>query len=58
MNDFQKRIKKFSEERDWNQFYNPKDLLLGIVEEIGELRNTVKWGQDIHKLRKALIENK
>ena len=58
MNDFQKRIKQFSEERDWDQFYNPKDLLLGIVEEIGELRNIVKWEQDIAKLRKALTENK
>jgi len=58
MNEFQKRIKKFSEERDWDQFHNPKDLLLGIVEEIGEIRNVVKWEQDNEKLKKALTENK
>jgi len=39
MNPYQKQIKKFCEERNWGQFHNPKDLLLGIVEEIGELRN-------------------
>ncbi len=42
MNPFQRQIHQFSKERDWNQFYNPKDLLLGIVEEIGEIRNLVK----------------
>lgn len=58
MNKFQKKIQKFSEERDWNQFHNPKDLLLGIVEEIGEIRNIVKWEQDPGKIKKALSDNK
>ncbi|MBW3004148.1 hypothetical protein KY328_03385 [Candidatus Woesearchaeota archaeon] len=58
MNDFQKRIKQFAEERDWNQFHNPKDLLLGIVEEIGEIRNLVKWVQDHETLKKVLADNK
>jgi NTP pyrophosphatase (non-canonical NTP hydrolase) len=58
MNEFQNRIKRFSEERDWHQFHNPKDLLLGIVEEIGEIRNVVKWEQDNEKLKTALTENK
>lgn len=42
MNNFQKRIKKYAEDRDWSQFHNPKNLLLGIVEEVGEIRNIVK----------------
>jgi len=58
MNSFQKRIKKFAEDRDWGQFHNPKDLLLGIVEEIGEIRNLVKWEQDINALKKVLVEKK
>jgi|SRR6185436_1453262 len=58
MNEFQKRIQKFSEERKWGQFHNPKDLLLGIVEEVGEIRNLVKWEQDPLILKKVLIENK
>ena len=58
MNEFQKKIKQFSEERDWDQFYHTKDLLLGIVEEIGEIRNIVKWEQDPEKLKQVLNENK
>ena len=53
MNDVQKQIKKFAEDRNWSQFHNPKDLLLGIVEEIGEIRNIVKWEQDINILNHA-----
>jgi len=39
MNPYQEEIKKFCEERGWSQFHNPKDILLGIVEGVGELRN-------------------
>src|SRR3989344_9599578 len=53
MNNFQIRIKKYAEERDWSQFHNPKDLLLGIVEEIGEIRNLIKWEQNPEVLRKV-----
>ncbi len=58
MNKFQKQIQKFSDDRNWNQFYNPKDILLGIVEEIGELRNLIKWEQNPEILKKVLKENK
>lgn len=58
MNSFQAQIEKFSKDRDWGQFHNPKDLLLGIVEEIGELRNIVKWEQDIQVLKKVLRDNR
>ena len=58
MNSYQKKIEAFSKARKWHQFYNPKDLLLGIVEEIGELRNVVKWEQDPAKLLKVLADNR
>ena len=54
MNSFQKRIQKFTEDRNWGQFHNPKDLLLGIVEEIGEIRNLIKWEQDPEILKRVL----
>lgn len=57
MNKFQKKIQQFSRARDWDQFHNPKDLLLGIVEEIGEIRNIVKWEQDPEKIKQALFDN-
>ncbi|MFA6082444.1 MAG: MazG nucleotide pyrophosphohydrolase domain-containing protein [Patescibacteria group bacterium] len=58
MNKYQSQIKDFAVERDWSQFHNPKDLLLGIVEEIGEIRNIIKWEQDPETLRKVLNDNK
>jgi len=58
MNKFQKKIQKFSKDRDWDQFHNPKDLLLGIVEEVGEIRNIVKWEQDISKIQKTMKKHK
>lgn len=58
MNKHQKKIKEFCRERNWGQFHNPKDLLLGIVEEVGELRNTIKWEQDNEKLKAVIKENK
>jgi len=57
MNKYQKIIKKFAEDRDWGQFHNPKDLMLGIVEELGEMRNVVKWEQDIEKIKKVVLEH-
>lgn len=58
MNKKQKQIKKFCIDRKWGQFHNPKDILLGIVEEVGELRNLIKWEQDPQVIRKTLLENK
>lgn len=31
------KIRKFCEERDWDQFHNAKDLTIGIVTEASEL---------------------
>lgn len=58
MNKYQKQVKKFCEERNWNQFHNPKDLLLGVVEEVGEFRNLIKWEQNPETIQKSLLKNK
>ena len=58
MKNYQKIIKKFVADRDWDQFHNPKDLLLGIVEEIGELRNIIKWEQDPKKINNMILKSK
>src|SRR4030042_5560369 len=58
MNKFQKQIKKFTNDREWENFWNVKDILLGIVEEVGELRNLVKWEQNPEILKKVLKDNK
>jgi len=58
MNRHQAQIKKFCDDRNWGQFHNPKDLLLGIVEEVGEFRNLIKWEQDPEVIRKVLLGKK
>ncbi len=57
MKDLQKKARDFLKERDWEQYHQPKDLLLGIVEEIGEFRNLVKWEQDPKKILKIIKDN-
>lgn len=36
-------IKKFSEERDWDQYHNPKDLSIAIITEAAELLEHFRW---------------
>ncbi len=46
MNDIQDIIQeliKFRNERDWEQFHNPKDLALAINVEAGELLELFLW---------------
>jgi NTP pyrophosphatase (non-canonical NTP hydrolase) len=35
--DLKRMVRKFVEERDWDQFHNAKDLAIGIVTEASEL---------------------
>ena len=30
-------VKKYCEERDWDQYHNPKDLAIGVITEASEL---------------------
>lgn len=46
MSDFEEIIQeliKFRNERDWEQFHNPKDLALAINVEAGELLELFLW---------------
>jgi NTP pyrophosphatase (non-canonical NTP hydrolase) len=36
-------INKFTEERDWNQFHNPKDLAIALSLEASELLELFLW---------------
>lgn len=37
------RVKYFCEERDWDQFHNPKDLAIGISTEANELLDIFRF---------------
>jgi len=42
----QARIQAFSEERDWDQFHTPKNLILAATAEMGELAEVLQWKSD------------
>ena len=37
------RLKKFAEERDWEQFHNPKNLTMALSVEVAELVEILQW---------------
>lgn len=37
------RLKRFADERDWNQFHSPKNLAMAVTGEIGELVHHFQW---------------
>lgn len=41
--DLKQEIKYFCEERDWDQFHNPKDLAIGISTEANELLDIFRF---------------
>ncbi|MBC7391184.1 MAG: nucleotide pyrophosphohydrolase [Opitutaceae bacterium] len=55
-----KVLQKFNEDRDWDQFHNPKDLALAISIEAGELLELFLWKKaedaDIEKIKKELAD--
>jgi len=53
----QKAVDDFLKERGWHEYHIPKELLLGMVEEIGEFRNIIKWEQDEAKVRDKIKKN-
>ena len=39
-------IKQFSLDREWDQFHTPKNLLIALIAEMGELSEVVLWKSD------------
>ena len=37
------RLRRFSEERDWNQFHSPKNLVMALSVEVAELAEHFQW---------------
>ena len=46
MKELIKEIKKFNEERDWDQFHSPENLAKSISIEAGELLECFQWNSD------------
>ena len=45
------RIRKFTEDRDWNQFHSPANLAKSIVIEAAELLECFQWSDEAHDLQ-------
>lgn len=41
--DIQAQLSSFSDERDWNQFHNPKNLAMALSVEASELVEIFQW---------------
>ncbi|KAJ1279175.1 hypothetical protein BS78_04G135100 [Paspalum vaginatum] len=44
-----KRMADFARERDWEQFHSPRNLLLALVGEVGELSEIFQWKGEVPK---------
>ncbi len=44
------RIRKFTEDRDWDQFHSPANLAKSIVIEAGELLECFQWSDEEYDL--------
>ncbi len=49
MNEVIKKIKKFNEDRDWNQFHSPENIAKSISIEAGELLECFQWSNEYNK---------
>ncbi len=45
------RIRKFTEERDWDQFHSPTNLAKSIVIEAAELLECFQWSDEEYDLQ-------
>jgi NTP pyrophosphatase (non-canonical NTP hydrolase) len=53
------RIRKFSEDRDWDQFHSPANLAKSIVIEAAELLECFQWsdaGYDLQHVKEELAD--
>ena len=41
--EIQEKLAKFAEERDWDQFHSPKNLVMALTSEVGELTELFQW---------------
>uniref|UniRef100_A0A0D9VG01 Uncharacterized protein n=1 Tax=Leersia perrieri TaxID=77586 RepID=A0A0D9VG01_9ORYZ len=49
LEELRKRMAEFARERDWEQFHSPRNLLLALVGEVGELSEIFQWKGEVPK---------
>jgi dCTP diphosphatase len=43
LDDLSDRLLRFARERDWEQFHSPKNLVMALAGEVGELTEHFQW---------------
>lgn len=43
VNPLEAALKKFSDDRNWAQFHTPKNLVMALTGEVGELNEIFQW---------------
>jgi dCTP diphosphatase len=43
LNDLQRELRVFAAERDWQRFHTPKNLVMALAGEVGELVELFQW---------------
>jgi dCTP diphosphatase len=46
LEDIRREVAQFAHERDWEQFHSPRNLLLALVGEVGEVAEILRWQGD------------
>ncbi|XP_026798739.2 glutamyl-tRNA(Gln) amidotransferase subunit B, mitochondrial [Pangasianodon hypophthalmus] len=47
LEDIRQMQAEFTDERDWNQFHQPRNLLLALVGEVGEVSELFQWRGEV-----------
>jgi len=58
----QEKLRSFSLERDWDKFHSPKNLIMALTGEVGELSEIFQWlsekeSKELDKNKKSLVED-
>ena len=57
INDLQKEVVKFRDERDWAQFHNPKDSAISLALEAAEVLEHFQW-KSAEEMKAHVVDNK
>lgn len=57
LKDLQKMIRKFVDDRDWDQFHNPKDLSISLALEAAEVMEHFQW-KNAEEMAKHSVDKK
>jgi dCTP diphosphatase len=47
LEDVRKMMHEFSDERDWHQYHTPRNLMLALTGEVGELAEVFQWKGEV-----------